>query len=64
MSNTSIRLIVGLGNIETPIKAQDIMQDFILLMKLLMSTGHDFRRIGNFLVMLQRLGSEGWKSSF
>ena len=40
------------------------MQDFILLMKLLMSTGHDFRRIGNFLVMLQRLGSEGWKSSF
>ena len=39
MSNTSIRLIVGLGNIGDAIKAQDIMQDFILLMKLLMSTG-------------------------
>ena len=34
-----------------PTEAPDIMQDFISLMKSLINTLHDFRRIGNFLVI-------------
>lgn len=65
MSNTSIRLIVGLGNIGDAYKGTRHNAGFHFVDEV----ANEYRGTisggsENFLVMLQRLGSEGWKSSF
>lgn len=64
MSNTSIRLIVGLGNIGDAYKGTRHNAGFHFVDEVANEYGARFQADRKFLVMLQRLGSEGWKSSF